>query len=123
MIELNNFNKNRDEFACKCGCGLGTPDMDQSLLLRLDRARDLAGVPFTINSGIRCEQHNAAIGASMGSSHIAGYAADISATDSRSRFKIIKALIDVGFNRIGIHSRFIHVDNDPDKDREVVWDY
>jgi hypothetical protein len=32
-------------------------------------------------------------------------------------------LFEAGFNRIGIHEHFIHVDDDPSKDADVVWLY
>ena len=61
--------------------------------------------------------------ASAKSSHLLGHAADISCTNSSQRHKIIKALLKVGFNRIGIADTFIHVDNDPNKPANVIWTY
>lgn len=97
--------------------------MDESFLSMLDDARGIAGISFTINSGFRTKSHNAYVGGKEKSSHQYGYAADIHCTDSRSRFIIIDALIKAGFSRIGIAKSFIHVDNDPDKDRDVSWVY
>jgi hypothetical protein len=31
--------------------------------------------------------------------------------------------MEAGFNRIGISSTFIHVDNDPSKPEDVIWLY
>ena len=112
------------EFKCKCGkCGLGFNDMDQNLLIRLDKARELAGVPFVINSAIRCPSHNAAVGSGPDSSHIGGYAVDISARDSHRRMRVVKGLLDAGFTRIGINPTFIHADTDPEKPQEVMFLY
>lgn len=108
------------EFACSC---CGEAKMDAIFLSAIDRARDIAGVPFVITSGYRCEEHNKAVGGRPNSSHTRGMAADISATDSRSRFKIMEALIDVGFNRIGVASSFIHADNDESLSPDVMWVY
>lgn len=109
-----------EEFACPC---CGEAPMSASFLSAIDRARDLAGVPFVINSGYRCPAHNKKVGGKANSSHLSGTAADIKATDSRSRFKIMEALIDVGFDRIGVAGSFIHADNDQTKAPDVMWVY
>jgi hypothetical protein len=36
---------------------------------------------------------------------------------------IVKALLEVGFKRIGIDDTFIHVDCDPTKDQNLIWVY
>jgi uncharacterized protein YcbK (DUF882 family) len=98
--------------------------MNRDFLELLDEARGIAGVPFRINSGYRTQNHNASIsGASTNSSHLRGLAADISCTTSTARFRIIAALIAVGFTRLGIHNGFIHVDNDSLKSPGVTWLY
>jgi uncharacterized protein YcbK (DUF882 family) len=104
--KLNNFTL--DEFTCKCGCGRN--NMDKDFLKRLDLARDLAGVPFSINSGCRCPEHNNCVG-STSINHVEGKAADIKATDGHTRIKILEGLIKAGFKRIGIHKTFIHADS------------
>jgi len=97
--------------------------MDKDFLDLLDEARAIADIPFTINSGYRTELHNEKVGGKPDSSHLKGLAADISCNDSRSRFIIIDALLEVGFTRIGIAATFIHVDLDDEKDRNVLWTY
>jgi len=97
--------------------------MDKTFLLRLDEARERAGIPFIINSGYRTPEHNAKIGGKPNSSHLKGLAVDISVTNSRQRFIILNALLDVGFTRIGIADTFIHVDLDSEKSKEVIWTY
>ena len=97
--------------------------MDKEFLIKLDRAREVAQIPFKINSAYRTPEHNAKIGGKPNSSHLKGLAVDISVTNSRQRFIVLKALIQVGFNRIGIAKNFIHVDDDKSKDSEVVWLY
>lgn len=112
----------KEEFACHCGCG--SEDMNPGHMKQLDQARGLAGIPFKINSGYRCSEHNRAIGSKDTSSHLRGWATDIeTGDDSRCRFLILRALIVVGFRRVGIAKTFIHVDNDPDKDQKVGWLY
>jgi len=96
------------EFACKCGCGFN--EMKPDFLAKLISAREISDVSYIINSGCRCETHNKAVGSSS-KNHVEGRAVDIKAVDSQTRFKILKGLISAGFTRIGIHERFIHVDN------------
>lgn len=98
-------------------------NMNQEFLLKLDRAREVAQIPFKINSAYRTPEHNAKIGGKPNSSHLKGLAVDISVTDSRQRFIVLQSLIQAGFNRIGVAKTFIHVDDDKDKDAEVVWLY
>ena len=97
--------------------------MDKTFLLRLDEARERAGIPFVINSAYRTPEHNAKIGGKPNSSHLRGLAVDISVTNSRQRFIVLNALLEVGFTRIGIADTFIHVDLDNEKSKEVIWTY
>jgi uncharacterized protein YcbK (DUF882 family) len=97
--------------------------MHQEFLELLDDARDLAGVPFVINSGFRTEAHNRAVGGKETSSHLSGWAADIRATTSNRRYLVVAALTAVGFTRIGCADSFVHVDMDPTKAQNVMWLY
>tara|TARA_R100000742_G_C4248778_1_gene67331 strand:+ start:404 stop:805 length:402 start_codon:yes stop_codon:yes gene_type:complete len=97
--------------------------MKEDFLIALDKARDIAGIPFKINSGYRTIEHNATVGGVENSSHIAGLAADVHCTDSRERFVMIAAFIAAGFTRIGVAKTFIHVDLDKDKSQRVAWMY
>jgi uncharacterized protein YcbK (DUF882 family) len=83
--------------------------MAPAFLEMIDEARDRAGVPFIINSGYRCGAHNLAVG-STSNNHTRGVAADIRCEDGPTRLKILKALLETGFKRIGIHKTFIHAD-------------
>ena len=78
------------EFKCPC---CGRCEMDNDFLQRLDRARELAGVPFVINSGFRCAKHNKKIGGVPNSAHLRGLAADIAVPDSETRYKILYGLM------------------------------
>lgn len=98
-------------------------NMNRDFLDMLDRARSAAGIPFKISSGYRTPEHNRAVGGVANSAHLEGYAADIICFDSRSRSIILRALVQVGFNRIGVARTFIHVDDDPGKRADVTWLY
>jgi uncharacterized protein YcbK (DUF882 family) len=102
---------------------LGTGSkMDANLLKRLTDARYLAKIPFVINSGYRTEAHNKEVGGSPTSSHLKGWAVDISCHNSSQREKIVRALLYVGFERIGIAKTFIHADTDKSKS-PAIWLY
>jgi uncharacterized protein YcbK (DUF882 family) len=107
--------------------GSGT-NMDHTFLTRLELARQIANIPFRITSGYRTESHNKKVGGvqktsvSKGSSHLYGCAADIAVANGGERYKILAALIEAGFRRIGIAKGFIHCDTDPDK-ANAVWTY
>jgi len=102
-------------------------NMRQDFLELLDFAREESGTPFKITSGFRTEAYNKDLlkrgyKASKNSSHLKGCAADISCTDSVKRSLIVRALINVGFTRLGIAKSFIHVDNDSNKP-DAIWLY
>ena len=112
---------NESEFKCN---HCGKCEMDEEFMLTLDSARDDARVPFKINSGYRCDEHDKAEGGK--GNHNTGKAADIAVASSRQRYLILSALIEMGFQRIGIGQNFIHVDSCTDEDgkpTEVVWLY
>lgn len=114
----NYFSKEEEQCRC-CGCGGLVPDFRK----KLNEARDIAGIPFILTSAFRCEKHNQDVGGTSESAHLEGLAVDIKCTDAWSRFKILSALFEVGFCRIGIGKTFIHVDDDLTKPQGVVWDY
>jgi len=115
---------NLSEFDCPTDSGSGE-NMCLEFLGKLDKARELAGIPFKINSGYRTTEHNTAVGGVKNSSHtnIPCNAADIHIKDSASRYKIIQSAIKVGFNRIGIGKNFIHLDTDKKKSPNIIWHY
>lgn len=112
----------RKELECRC-CGVCL--IDDNLISRLNQARELAGIPFIITSGYRCEKHNSEVGGVPTSSHTKGLAVDIAFKDSNQCFKIMKSLLDAGFKRIGINfaKSFIHCDIDGAKPQNVLFKY
>lgn len=125
MLKYFNF----EEFDCPTLIGSGLPTTDGgkmciNFLQKLDMARDLAGVPFKINSAYRTMEHNLKVGGRVGSSHakIPCKAVDIHCNNSNDRAVILHSLIKVGFKRIGIANTFLHVDSDDEKN-DAVWLY
>lgn len=102
-------------------------NMQHDFLEMLDFAREEAGIPFKITSGFRTQAYNKDLQkrgyqASPNSSHLKGCAADIACGNSEKRSIIVRALVNVGFTRLGISKTFIHVDSDPDKSA-AIWLY
>ncbi len=109
----------KEDFDCRCGCGLN--NIDYALVFKLDSVRKLSGIPIFVNSACRCHPHNKIIGSTVGSSHPKGLAIDIRIRTPTQRFKILNALIKVGFSRIGIYRNFIHIDLDLSKVQNLIW--
>lgn len=106
---------------CTPPCSL--QDMSQALMLRLDNARQMAGIPFVLNSCYRSVAYEKSKGRTGTSSHCKGLAVDIRCNSDANRWKIVKALIDNGFTRIGIGKTYIHADIDTQKTQGVIWHY
>jgi len=97
--------------------------MDSELLEMIDKAREIYGKPIHVTSGYRTKEHNEKVGGVTSSSHLRGLAIDVACVKSDDRFEMLTALLEVGFNRIGVASTFIHVDIDKDKSQNVIWTY
>lgn len=120
MIKAKYFSES--EFrACSPSCSL--QDMEQEFMSMLDDARECAGIPFVLNSAYRSPEWEKAKGRTGTGSHTHGCAVDIRCRTFPNRFRIIDALLRVGFRRIGIAKTYIHVDNDKTKQQDVIWDY
>lgn len=79
MRGLKFFNMN--EIKCHCGgkyC-TGYPNIiDRNLMINIDTMREHYGVPFKVESPLRCSKYNAKVGGASGSRHKLGKALDIS---------------------------------------------
>lgn len=106
------------DFACK---HTGKNEIKESFVLRLDEAREKAGIPFVITSGYRDKSHPVEARKRKGGMHTKGIAADILANDGVTKRKIVAVALEMGFGGIGVGKNFIHLD-----DREttpVIWGY
>ena len=116
------LNFSRSEFACRCGQCDGRAEMDDDFMDLLQVMRNLRGKPMAPSSGFRCPLHPESVKRPT-SSHTRGLAADFPVGGSGERFELVRCAVEAGFDRIGIGKDFIHVDADPDKAAEVMWDY
>ena len=106
------------EMQCPC-CGI--ENMDDNFMDMLQNARTLAGVPFHVNSGFRCVDHNSDVGGVLGSMHTKGKAADIRTKTSAERGDVLAGAIKAKFKRIGVYETFIHMDSRVESGQRVVW--
>ena len=95
--------------------------LDPKLVQMLDHARGFAHCPFIITSGLRSREHNEAIGGVGDSAHTRGLAVDLRCEGSRTRFRMVSALLLAGFRRIEVADKHLHADIDPDKPQDVMW--
>jgi uncharacterized protein YcbK (DUF882 family) len=109
----------QDFSLCVPKCKIG--DMDHEAMLMFDQARTIARVPFKVNSAYRTPDYEQSKGRSRTGAHTTRTAMDISAPNSRIRFRVIEGLVKAGFKRIGIYATFIHADNDSNKPQEVLF--
>lgn len=107
--------------ACTPSCSIG--EMDGDFMEKLDKLRDIAGIPIVINCAYRSREWDLKKGRSGNSAHTKGKAVDIRCIDSSNRYKILQAAIQLGFRRIGIADTFIHLDMDESLPQGVIWLY
>ena len=117
------------ELACPC-CGINEIDIDFIDALDLLIKKCGTKYKFTIESGCRCESHNAKIGGSKTSAHLPiTLAADIKPVDIIGQEKIDRNfLIEFYkfidnlklFKGLGIYNDFVHVDI-KDRGKKIYW--
>ena len=120
MVTAKHFRESEFK-ACSPACSL--QDMQQHTMEKLDAAREMAGIPFVLNSAYRSPAWDKSKGRSGTGAHTTGCAVDIRCNSSANRMKIVLACLAVGFRRIGIGKTYVHVDDDPTKPQNVMWDY
>lgn len=104
---------NVSEFTCKCGCGFNI--IDQRVINMAETIRQALGVPVRVNSGCRCEKHNAKVGGVKNSKHTKGFAADLSCSlGAVKMFDTVKKLQAEGklpdLDYCIRYKSFIHID-------------
>ena len=102
--------------------------VDAKFILKLQYARSLADIGFTITSGCRCPSYNKAEGGFNNSDHLtteslACEGVDILCTNSHDRYKIINAALKAGFERLGLGRTFVHLGLAERNPQEVLWLY
>ena len=106
------------EFVCRCGCQMpaeARQNIEALVAEVLDPVRDEYGKPIYVNSGYRCEKHNAAVGGVPRSQHLVGQAADISVKSEKLKVKseletLASIIVQQGrFDQLILYPTFLHV--------------
>ena len=106
------------EFNCQY---TGNNEMKPEFLEKLDQLRHVCAFPFVITSGYRDPSHPIEAAKEIPGRHAQGIAADIQILDSKSRYKIIKEAMKLGFTGIGVADTFVHLDTRGAP--PVMWTY
>lgn len=116
----------KDYFVAKevsCNCGCGQQIVQPLFYAKMNMLRHNVGSPLNPTSWNRCPVHNTLSGGSDTSSHLTGWACDLSAVKPLLRFKIIYYAGLLMFRGVGIANTFIHLDDDPSKPLNRIWLY
>ena len=97
--------------------------IDLTLVLALEKLERESGLELEFSSGYRCKACNAAAGGVKNSAHLRGKAVDILVSNSAERWQLLSSAAKMGFRRIGVARRFIHLDLDLNLPQDVVWLY
>jgi hypothetical protein len=98
-------------------------DMHEYSMKKFDAARHIAGIAFVVLSAYRSPEWEIERNRTGNGSHTRGMALDIAALSGRDKFIIIRSLLYVGCNRLGIAASYIHADFDLSKDPSCLWLY
>lgn len=108
----------RAEFKCQCGgryCNGYPVEPAEGTVRMADEVRRRAGVPLTVNSGIRCKQHNAEVGGVSNSLHTTGQAVDLGGNIAPAKLHQIAQQVQAemipGRGGLGLYSWGVHIDN------------
>ena len=121
-----NFTEN--EFKCKCGVCGGEIEMQEHFLDKLQKVREIVGIPMHITSGYRCAAHPSEVKKPAGpGAHHEGVAADI-ACNSSMAYLLMRAAFQVGLSGVGVSQRaakprYVHLDASGSALRPNVWSY
>lgn len=111
----------RDFKNCIPACSID--DMDENLLVLLDKMRKIIDKPIILNSAYRTVEYEKSKKRTGNSSHTTGKAVDIRCISDSYKFLIVQTALSLGVKRIGIGDVFIHIDLDDNKNQNVLWSY
>lgn len=90
--------------------------LDPRLVDMIDWARDITTLPMVLTETLASGGHHV-----PNTAHQRGKAVDFKCISDFNRKIWLEALLKVGFKRIGLYDRHIHVDNDETLPQGVIW--
>ena len=107
------------EFVCPC-CDAGQPAA--LLVLWLEELREAWGGPVVVNSGFRCERHNAEVGGARRSRHLVGCAADVRPAEGLMEdfARLVRRLGSLPGWELRFYGAFLHV-GVPRREADRLW--
>lgn len=98
------------------------------MIRKLDELRDRCGFALRITSSYRDPEHNTKVGGVPESSHCvapdgmySGIDISIDSVGGSGIFQLVRNAFTVGFNRIGIYPKHIHLDVESRLLQQVLW--
>lgn len=127
MIDWSKYpNFSEPEF--RCG-HTGIAKMNPDFMERLQKLREMYGLPMVVSSGYRHETHPIEAAKKEPGAHASGRACDI-AVSGANALELVYLALECGFTGIGVQQkgsgRFIHLDDLPSKKgrpRPWLWSY
>ncbi len=109
----------------RCNPSCTIDQMQPGFLALLDAIRERAGIPLVLNSAYRSREYERSKGRSGNSAHTMGLAVDIRCYSTATRWRIVKAAMELGVTRIGIGDTFVHIDTGESRGLPpcVIWTY
>ena len=98
------------------------------MIQKLDELREACGFPLVVTSSWRDREHNAAVGGVNDSSHCLAEDGLYSGVDIATHnigggglYKLVRNALTIGYNRIGIYPRHVHLDVENRLPQQIIW--
>ena len=104
-------------FSPKTDPGIDWDKVDHNALAMLDTAREIAGVPFRVTSNYRTKEQDIALAGFAGAHTEFPCSAFDIAYEKKNLHRMLKAIFEAGFIRVGLNPKNFHIHLDMDKTR------